>query len=838
MRPRLPLIASLLAASALAGSGCNLIFSIEPGEPFGTGGGGAGGGTTTTTTTTTGTGGMGGTGGAPTTTTTTGTGGMGGTGGAPTTTTTTTGTGGMGGTGGGPTCTPSTATCEGAVLHACDAAGQPLAPQTCDAVAGCDALARTCLPLATLPRLGVGQGHACAIEDDRSVRCWGSSDATLVPNDPHSDLVTAVPLAGVSGARQVSVATGQACALRDDGGVICWGSNDSGETAIAPGSPRDPAPVAMPGGLPALEIGTSHRCSCARLAGGSVACWGQQATGCFGTGPKPDEVTITPTLVPGVNDAVQLRVGAFDTPSCVRRASGKVLCWGNKTAPKEIAGVTDATDLTLGRTLVFIRSASKGLLWSTSLDDGFTAAAPYAAAGTLGAMSGGESFCALRSDGVVVCGLLDGPPPTLPTPIPGQPLGTVAEVAVGYALTYGVGYQCLRLAGSPLATRVHCWGDDLAGALGAGSPSNFRTPQQVPGISGTTMLSTAQRSTSVVMGDGAVRYWGLSAALDGVGFKSPTQVGSLGNDNARVSTNDTAYQAYVVKKTGALVLVDFGVPTANQRLKLSAFADFARAERWGHYDLALRTNGTLLVFGDQVDANVSGIYGDGTTTAVLGPPKAIPGLSAVTAIATYGDDYSIEPAHACAIHGAGGAVSCWGEGDHGELGIGPVNAPVPTPTPVAIPNGEAIVSIAVGREFTCAVSAPGSVYCWGSNGSGQLGVDPAFSFVMVPNLVPGISNAVGVTARERHVCAWLADKTAMCWGTNGEGELGDGTIEDRYAPTVVTGLGNVIEMSAGQSHTCARHLDGKISCWGSSYSGQVGTGAVGVFPAPLAVLGL
>ncbi|MEO7330279.1 MAG: hypothetical protein ABI193_17010 [Minicystis sp.] len=817
MRPRLILLAPFLLASALAGTACNLIFSIEPGEPFGTGGAGPDGGSTT------------GNGAGGSTVSTTGSGGTGGTGG--------TGVGGTGGTGGGPSCTPSTATCQGAVLVACDASGHPMAPQTCDAIAGCDASARACIPLAGLPRLGVGKGHACVIEDDRSVRCWGVNDRVLVPNDTHITLPTAAPLADVSGARQISVATGHACVIQDDGAVICWGANDSGETGVPEGSASTPAKVTMPGSLPALQVSTTHRCTCARLADGTVACFGQEETGCFGKPSPTFQVTYTPTLIPGVDHAVELVAGAYETPSCVRRADGKVLCWSGATPPKEVLGVDDATDIALGQAMIFIRSATKGLLWSAPMGNGFSAAKPYGVIGNLTSIAAGESFCALRADNQVLCTLLGSPPPSLPAAVTKLPPGTIAEIGVGYGFNYGIGFQCLRLEGAPLAGKVHCWGDDFGGALGAGSPENYSTPQVVPVISGAASLYTSFQSTSVVLGSGVVAYWGLASTLEGLGTKTPKVVGTLGNDNALVATNDITRRAYLVKKNGALTALDTGLFVQNKRLQKSGFADFARVWDLGHYDFGLRVGGTLHVYGDDAGSNETGIYGDGTTTAVADTVKAVPGLVGVQSVASYGDAYGAYPAHACAIT-PNGKLSCWGTNWSGEVGSGPPMASVSVPSLVTIPNDEAIVSTAVGRDFTCAASAIGSVYCWGSNGYGQLGINAVFTSLPQPNLVPGISTAVAVSAREAHVCAVLADKTVTCWGYNGEGELGDGTYETRFAPTPVAGVTDVVEISVGPWHTCVRHGDGKISCWGSSYDGQIGTGLTGVFASPLPVLGL
>ncbi|MFO0758603.1 MAG: hypothetical protein U0359_19070 [Byssovorax sp.] len=701
MRLRSPAHLPLLLASALLASACNLIFGIQEGEPLGTGGSGTGGSTTTTTT------GTGGTG------VTTGTGGTGGS-------TTSTGGGGSGGTGGGATCAASTATCQGNVLHACDEVGHPLAPETCDSVAACDPIARACIPFDSAPRLGVGTGRVCAIEDDRTLRCWGLNEGRLIPGDPHIALHTAVALPGLTSVRQVSVGTGHACALQDDGSVICWGSNDSGETGVPPGGSYEPAKVTMPGSKPALEIGASHRCSCARLNDGTVACWGQESTGCFGKPMPMDNVIFTPALVPGIDDAVQLSVNAYETPTCARRASGKVTCWSMDTTPKDIDGIDDATDVHVGRGTIFIRSKTKGLVWTTPMGSDFAPVTPYGILGTITAFGGGDNFCAVRDDGSVLLAVLGSPPPDIPGPVGNLPQGKIVELGVGYGLSYGRGLQCIRLAGAPLASHVYCWGDDLAGALGANSPGDFRAPQVVPGITTAASLSTSQVTTSVVLANGAVTYWGLGNTLDGIGSKTPTMVNTAGNDNARVTINDSGGYAYIVKKTGALTYLNGGQFMPGERLLKSNQADYAQVFAYYHFDFGLRTNGTLMTYSDDDTANQSGVLGDGTMSAIAGHTQPVPGLSSVQSVSVYGDDYSAEPTRL--RHPRPEQLArLLGRQRLRRDRHRRAERSGPSPTPVTIPNGESIVSVAAGRIFTCAVSSVGSVYCWGSNDYGELG---------------------------------------------------------------------------------------------------------------------
>lgn len=134
------------------------------------------------------------------------------------------------------------------------------------------------------------------------------------------------------------------------------------------------------------------------------------------------------------------------------------------------------------------------------------------------------------------------------------------------------------------------------------------------------------------------------------------------------------------------------------------------------------------------------------------------------------------------------------------------------------------VEVAAGAFHTCAVLGEGTLWCWGLNGSGQLG-DGSTGDRDVATLVPGLTDVVAVSAGDEHTCAALDDGTTWCWGANAKGQLGDGSIIDSAVPVQVIGLGNVGAVAAGGEHSCA--LSGQtLWCWGKNDKGQVGDGTV------------
>ena len=167
-----------------------------------------------------------------------------------------------------------------------------------------------------------------------------------------------------------------------------------------------------------------------------------------------------------------------------------------------------------------------------------------------------------------------------------------------------------------------------------------------------------------------------------------------------------------------------------------------------------------------------------------------------------------------------GTVWSWGENGDGELGLGDDSN---RSTPTQINNLSNISQITSGMSHSFAVKKDGTVWSWGYNGCGQLGLGDKVNR-SIPTQIPGLSNVSQIVAGFGHTVALKKDGTVWSWGQNTYGELGLGDNTDRNIPTQIPGLSNVSQIVSGYNHVIAVKEDGTVWSWGYNSSGELGLG--------------
>ena len=227
-------------------------------------------------------------------------------------------------------------------------------------------------------------------------------------------------------------------------------------------------------------------------------------------------------------------------------------------------------------------------------------------------------------------------------------------------------------------------------------------------------------------------------------------------------------------------------------------------------------------------------WGAGSTAVV-----DVPGLGSGVAAVSAGRD------HVCVVTTAGG-IQCWGGNSRGQLGDGTTTGTATPVDVVALSSG--VVSVSAGEYHTCAVTTAGGVKCWGDNQFGQLGDGTTWQrttpvdVLSQPGGIP-VSDITAVTAGGRNSCILSTAGAVKCWGSNGWGQVGDGTSgfgNSRSIPVDVVGLSSgVLSVALGYSHTCAVTTAGAVKCWGDNNAGALGDGtSYDIRTTPVDVVGL
>uniref|UniRef100_A0A8C6X769 RCC1-like domain-containing protein n=1 Tax=Naja naja TaxID=35670 RepID=A0A8C6X769_NAJNA len=137
-----------------------------------------------------------------------------------------------------------------------------------------------------------------------------------------------------------------------------------------------------------------------------------------------------------------------------------------------------------------------------------------------------------------------------------------------------------------------------------------------------------------------------------------------------------------------------------------------------------------------------------------------------------------------------------------------------------------IVQIACGDHHSMALSKGGELFAWGENENGQLGLGKAMGYIKEPQLVQALEGIplVNIAAGSAHSMVVSMFGTVYSWGKNMFGQLGLGDTEDRYIPTNVKALEQkkTVFISCGGEHTAVLSKDGLVCTFGSGCYGQLG----------------
>ncbi|HVY32073.1 MAG TPA: hypothetical protein VHB79_36305 [Polyangiaceae bacterium] len=608
----------------------------------------------------------------------------------------------------------------------------------------------------------LGDSHACALHQDGSLWCWGLGNqgqlggnvtgTRALPTRVGNDTWLEIKAGGASN-----------CGRKQDGSLWCWGRNDNGQAGVAAVNPvKEPTQIGKSKAWTQLSLGDNH--ACAIDSNHDLYCWGDNGWGQLGNGAAP---TDSPTPVQIGAGASWASVDAGYSYTCATRSDGTAWCWGNNDygvlgkpgAPSSVPQQVDDTDT-----------------WSSM------------------SASPGSETCGIRKDYSLWCwgygplgnGDPNGTAVDTPSQVPGNPCTDVSDTCQAQQecnFVQGQGVTCRCAAGY---TGANC--DDIAEC--AGNVCGVRTTcdEKTPGFDCSCQ--------SGFVGDG--KACGPKFAALAVGAN---------NHSCGI---DTAQQLWC---WGDNQLGQLGTGDTNGTLS----AKHIGAAAWLAVDMSQQFS-----CGIQADHTLWcwGTNGAGRS----GQPANVVNETSPTQVGTDKDwlELSVGEDHGCARK-QDNSIWCWGSDSQGALGINLGTGNIP---PTQVGNLKTWTKVTAGDANSCGLRSDHSLWCWGYNGSGQMAQPAANPIrVMLPAPITGPAGGWQDVSIYDHTCGVGVDGTLWCWGLNDKGQLGIGNGTTTEVVTQVGTDTDWVRVSSGLNQTCALKSNGSIWCWGGASYGNLGGGS-------------
>lgn len=469
---------------------------------------------------------------------------------------------------------------------------------------------------------------------------------------------------------------------------------------------------------------------------------------------------------------------------------------------------------------------------------------------------GYDHICAILEDSNLKCwgGNGSGQLGSGNTNTPGDSPGKMSDNLS--AVNLGTGRKAIQVAAGDNFTcaildnaSVKCWGWGGTGRTGQGNTSTIGDGAGEMGDSLPTVdlgtgrkavqLATGYSHVCVILDNGSVKCWGSGTS------------GKLGQGNTSTLGDGAGEMG------DSLPTVNLGTGRTALQIRAGMVST-----------CALLDNGSVKCWG----SGIHGLLGQGNTTTLgdgggeMG--DSLPAVNLGTGRTAL--QISVGDSHSCALLD-NSTVKCWGDGTHGALGsentnkLGDGAGEMGDSLPVVnLGTGRSALQIMASSEYTCALLDNSKIKCWGGNTFGELGlghgnvigdgagemgdslatvdVGTGRSILQLPT-----SNTGGV-----NTCAILDDSSIKCWGTNLNGQLGQGHTDQlgdgagemgdnlaaiklgksksrlqKIKTNFIPGLPrykNFPMVSVGKDHSCAILVNGSVKCWGLNLSGELGLG--------------
>ena len=676
-----------------------------------------------------------------------------------------------------------------------------------------------------------GSGYSCALLESGSMVCWGDNghgnfgDGTT-GGDTNSLREVNFPLnSGTPSSMALDDYDGGSftCAVMDDGDVYCWGQVDDiglgsqicnlyPNSCLGTWSLLEPViPLQFPGtSSPADSVYASYGYTsrgCAVLEDGNAYCWGEQNYGELGNG-FISATTRTPTqvLMPTASgNIISMVLGRMST--CALTDTGDVYCWGYNSDERLGDGTTCSGSNNFANNCN--GNGVKPIAYDPVVLPSGTSVISLVPSGS------DENYCALLDNGRVYC------------------WGSY------YSDGDGIG-QYLSLSGLFVKSGNRDW--DADGVYNTRDNCAASTTGWLSNLSNDLDSDGCDDATLDDDDDGDNYYDSTEISCGTDPLNSSDYPQDIDSDGLCAAFDDDD------DGDGVLDVNDVFPNDPNGFIHLTLGDGFQSGQPLDNVSMGTTDYSNCVILTDETlrcwGSNSWGQIGDGT----IGTNRYVPvNVTLPSGKQARSLSHSSSSQHICAVMDDG-SLYCWGKNRYGQIGDGTActtetyqygcNGGYGRSTPVAVslPPGRTATAVTTGERWTCAILDDGSVWCWGYNGGGRLGVGNAtetgsWAYSPQQTLLPSGRTAIAISAGSEHTCAVLDNNSIVCWGGNGYSQLGYSTSSEShstipdYASNVyglATGSIGFNSIASGNYHNCAISTDNIAYCWGMNQYKQLG----------------
>lgn len=634
-------------------------------------------------------------------------------------------------------------------------------------------------PLERFIQISAGNCYTCGLNQDNNVFCWGYNvDEILgmenVP-DENRVLVPSEVFTSVKFERIFSSGT-HSYGLDKAGTAYCWGDSSCKETGVEEEDSVYVYRVNTTIKFSTLASGGGH--TCGLDMSGKAYCWGCTEYGALGIGDFGDSTGVyEPTAVDIEMQFKDISCGNHHT--CGLTDGGEIYCWGfnesgqlgdnskeNRLSPVKVNTAVLFNHIVLGS------ESSYGLTDSGDI------------------YSWGENHYGQLGNGTSGADSFELTPAKINTSIKFEKISP------------GIDHVC----GLDSIGTAYCWGYNMIGQAGisaAGTINGILSPTKIESDLTFSSISSGVYHTCGLSAEGLAYCWGSGADGElGTGYRDYYKV-------PEAVETDVKFTALAMGE-----IFNCGLDSAGQVYLWGLSESFGTGpyEWLINIELYPKKIDSAISF-KSISANEGYLCGLDSTGAAYCWRGATTQEYAFKKVDT---DLLFESlpsgkSHTCGI-ATDGKTYCWGRNNDGEFGDGTKEDSV---VPTEVNTALSFQIITCGQNHTCGLVDDGSVYCWGANSKGQIGNGVSGNDdVLLPVKILSAEVFQDIGTRSDDTCGLTTNGDIYCWGYNGYGQLGDGTLDNSSIPIKVGSSLKFTSFFKGSYANYALAEDGFFYCWG------------------------